>query len=67
MITLRGETGKTIQYSTGKVIYECANDSYIVEMPIVVCDNKKDAERIQKEISALIANLSKELSKEKLV
>ena len=64
MTTLTGETGKTIQFSIGQAIYEGANNTYIAEMPIVICSNKKDAERIQEEIKTLIGNLSRELLKE---
>lgn len=64
MITLHGDTGKTIQFSIGNAIYEGVNNTYVIEMPVVICSDKKDAKRIQEDISNLVGELSKKLLKE---
>ena len=64
MTTLHGKNGKIIQYSFNNSIHQCSNNMCIIEMPFVVCNNRKDAELIQTEVSAFISNLSKKLSKE---
>ena len=62
MTTLQGN-GKIIQFSFNNVIHECVNNSYVVELPFVVCSNKKDAERIQQDVGTYISKLSKKLLK----
>ena len=57
-------TGKTIQYSISNAIHECIDQTFIVEMPTVVCENRKDAERIQSEVGAYISELSRKIVKE---
>lgn len=58
MIILRGDNGKKIEYVLDNVIHECDNEMYIVEMPLVVCNNKKDAEYIQSKINTFVGELS---------
>lgn len=60
MTTLEG-AGRMIQYSTSNVIHECNDNTYIIEMPVIICDNKKDAEYIQSEIGSLVGELSRNL------
>jgi hypothetical protein len=64
MTTIHGEMGKTIQFAFSNVIHECNRHSYIVELPTVICSNKKDAERIQEDVGAFISALSKKLIEE---
>lgn len=59
MVTQRGDNGKKIEYSLSDIIHECERDMYIVEMPILVCNNKRDAERMQSEINTFLGELSR--------
>lgn len=59
MTTLRGYNGKKIEYILNDVIHECERDMYIVEMPVLICNNKKDAELIQSKINAYLSELSR--------
>lgn len=64
MTTLYGKNRKVIQFSLSNVIHECSRDMCIIEMPMVICNNRKDAEYIQKEIGEFIGALSEQLLKE---
>lgn len=61
MIALRGENGKKIQFTLSDVVHKYEDDVYIIEMPMVICNNKKDAELIQEEVGIFVAELSKTL------
>lgn len=61
MTTLNGDTGKRIEYSLSNVIHECDNSMYIIGMPVIVCDNKKDAEHIQREFNSFIGEISRKV------
>lgn len=62
MTTLQGN-GKMIQFAFNDVIHECSKNTYVVELPFIVCSNKKDAERIQQEIDNFVGKLGKKLIK----
>ena len=59
MVVMQGDNGKKIQFTLSDVIQEYENNVYIVEMPIVVCNDKKDSELIQKEVGTFITEVSK--------
>lgn len=59
MVVMQGDNGKKIQFKLSDIIQEYENNVYIVEMPIVVCNDKKDAELIQKEVGTFITEVSK--------
>jgi hypothetical protein len=59
MIAIQGDNGKKIQFTLSDVVHKYEDDVYIIEMPIVVCNNKKDAELIQEEVGTFVAELSK--------
>ena len=65
MTTIRGDNGKKIEFAFSNVIHECERDMYIIEMPTVICNNRKDAELIQEEVGAFISELSKTILKDK--
>ena len=60
-MTILEGAGRIIQYATSDVIHECNDNTYIIEMPVIICDNKKDAEYIQSEIGSLVGELSRNL------
>lgn len=64
MTTLRGDNGKKIQFAFSNVIHECERDTYIVELPTVICNSRKDAELMQEEISSFVSRLSKTIIKD---
>ena len=59
MIAIQGDNGKKVQFTLSDVIHEYEDNVYIVEMPVVVCNNKKDAELIQEEVGTFVAEVSK--------
>ena len=59
MTTLRGSDGSKVQYSISNVIHELNDNGYVVELPILVCSNRRDAELMQKEIATFVSKLSK--------
>ena len=62
MITMNGKDGrKSIQYAFSNVIHECDGNMYIPEMPTIICNNKKDAERIQEDVAALITYITNKI------
>ena len=63
MTVLQEENGKTIRFSLNNTIHEIDKNLYIIEMPMVVCNNKKDAERIQQDVNIFISELSKKVLK----
>ena len=65
MVTQRGDNGKKIEYSLSHVVHECERDMYIVEMPILVCNNKRDAERINTTINTFLGELSRAVLNDK--
>ena len=65
MTTLRGDNGKKIEYALNDVIHECERDMYIVEMPVLICNNKKDAELMQSEINTYLGELSRAVLNDK--
>lgn len=58
MVTLRGEGYKKIEYALNDTIQECDREMYIVEMPLLICNNKKDAEYMQRKINTFVGELS---------
>ena len=60
-MTLKGDNGRTIQLIFGNVVYECNNNTYITELPTVVCNNRKVAEYIREETEVFLNQLSKKL------
>ena len=65
MTTIRGDNGKKIEFAFSNVVHECERDMYIIEMPTVICNNRKDAELIQEEVGAFVSELSKTILKDK--
>lgn len=65
MTTLLGDNNKRIQFSFSNVIHECDRNTYIVEMPTLVCSSRKDAEIMQREISAFVNELSRAILNDK--
>lgn len=63
MIAIQGDNGKKIQFTLSDVIHEYEENVYIIEMPIVICNNKKDAELIQEEVGTFVAEVSKAILK----
>jgi len=63
MTTLEGNNGKTIHFAFNDTIHEVDRNTYIIEMPIVICSSKKDAEKVQQEVNIFISELSKKLLK----
>ncbi len=63
MVTIRGNH-KKIEYALNEVIHECERDMYIVDMPLLVCSNKKDAEIMQSEINSFVSELSRAVLKD---
>lgn len=59
MIAIQGDNGKKVQFTLSDVIHEYEDNVYIIEMPVVVCNNKKDAELIQEEVGTFVAEVSK--------
>lgn len=60
MTSLQG-SGKTIHFAFSNTIHEIDRNNYVAEMPLVICSNRKDAERIQEDVGAFISELSKKL------
>lgn len=58
MVTLRGEGYKKIEYALNDTIHECDKEMYMVEMPLLICNNKKDAEYMQRKINTFVGELS---------
>ncbi len=58
MVTLRGEGYKKIEYALNDTIQECDREMYIVEMPLLICNSKKDAEYMQRKINTFVGELS---------
>lgn len=58
MVTLRGEGYKKIEYVLNDTIHECDREMYIVEMPLLICNSKKDAEYMQRKINTFVGELS---------
>ena len=50
---------KKIQYSLNNIVYECNEGMYIIQMPTLACNNRKDAEFIQLNINTYISELSR--------
>ena len=46
MVTLRGEGYKKIEYTLNDMIHECDKEMYMVEMPLLICNSKKDMDLI---------------------
>jgi len=65
MLILRGENGKTIHLTLNNTIHEINNDVCIIEMPVIVCNNKKDAERIQEDINLFVHDIIRNVLKNK--
>ena len=63
MTTLQGENGKTIQFALNNTIHEIDKNLHIIEMPVVICNNRKDAEHIQQNINLFVSELSKKIIK----
>lgn len=63
MVTLTGKN-KTIQFELTEDIHECSNNMFILDMPTIVCDNRKDAECIQNQLNAFVGEISRKLIKE---
>ena len=61
MTTLKGKNGDNMQLIFSNTIHEINRNTYMVEMPIVICDNKKNAERMQEDINLFINELSRKL------
>lgn len=59
MTTLCGDNGKKIQFSISNAIHECDRNMFIVELPTLVCNSRKDAELMQDEIGSFVSKLSK--------
>lgn len=64
MVTIRGNN-KKIEYALSEVIHECERDMYVIEMPLLVCNNKKDAEIMQSEINSFVSELSRAVLNDK--
>lgn len=64
MVTIRGNN-KKIEYALSEVIHECERDVYVIEMPLLVCNNKKDAEIMQSEINSFVSELSRAVLNDK--
>ena len=58
MVTLRGEGYKKIEYTLNDMIHECDKEMYMVEMPLLICNSKKDAEYMQRKINTFVGELS---------
>ena len=65
MTTLQGDNGKRIKFAFSNRIHECERNMYIIEMPIIICNNRKDAELIQEEVGTFVSELSKTILKDK--
>jgi hypothetical protein len=65
MTTLYGDNNKKIQFSISNTIHECDSDMYTIESPTIVCNNKKDAERIQNELGSFVSKLSRTILENK--
>lgn len=59
MTTIHGDNGKKVQFALSNTIYECNQDTYIIEPSVIICNNRKDAELMQSEICTFISQLSK--------
>ena len=59
MVTLRGEGYKKIEYALNDTIHECDGEMYIVEMPLLICNNKRNAEYMQNKINTFVGELSR--------
>lgn len=59
MTTLRGENDDYIGYTLSDTIHDYAADIHIIETPTIVCNNRKNAEIIQKEINSFVSELSR--------
>lgn len=65
MTTLKSEDfSRTIQYSIPNNIHECDNNVNVVEMPFVVCSNRKDATLIQAKMGAYLSELIRKILKD---
>ncbi len=64
MVTIRGNN-KKIEYALSEVIHECERDVYVIEMPLLICNNKKDAEIMQSEINSFVSELSRAVLNDK--
>ena len=65
MVTIRGNNDKKIEYALSKTVHECERDMHIVEMPLLICNNKKDAELMQSEINSFVSELSRAVLNDK--
>lgn len=61
MTTLNGDNGKKIGFSFSNAIHEFNERTYVIEMPTIICNNRKDAELIQEEVGTFVSELSKNL------
>ena len=60
MIILHGDNNdKEIKYILNNDIIECNDNTYIVQMPILVCNKKDNAEYIQSKINTFVNELSR--------
>lgn len=64
MLNLKGNNGRTIQIVFGDAVYESNRDTYIIDLPMVICNDKKVAEFIREEINRHLGNLSEKLLNE---
>ena len=59
MTIIHGDNNKKIGFAFSNTIHECDTNMYLIDMPIVICNNRKDAELIQEEVSTFVSELSK--------
>lgn len=64
MITLHGHDNNTIQLSLTNIIHEFDNNMYLIEMPTIMCNNKRHADYIRKEVNAFVNEISKKTLEE---
>lgn len=55
---------KMIKVGLSDIIIENTKNEFTVELPKVICDNKKDAVYIQQRVNSLVNELSEELLKQ---
>lgn len=63
MIIFKDSNGNTLEVACTNTLLEYENNVYIVELPTVICNNRKLAEQIQEETNSFVSNLSKKLLK----
>ena len=62
MVTLQGKGYKKIDYALSDIIYERNEGRYVVKMPLLACNSKKDAKYMQNKINAFVTELSNTVS-----